>query len=83
MRNLNGGLWFNHRTIHVYSFRETPEPGKMTATHLFDLSKDIGEKTDLASTRPNEVRELQMLWDRWNAEQAPPAREEGKGTEKR
>jgi arylsulfatase A-like enzyme len=43
---------------------------------LFDLSKDIGEKTDLGQARGEDVRTLKVFWDRWNAEQAPPARPE-------
>jgi arylsulfatase A-like enzyme len=39
---------------------------------LYNLAEDIGEKTNLATSRPDKVRELQALWDRWNAEQAPP-----------
>jgi arylsulfatase A-like enzyme len=36
---------------------------------LFDLSSDVGETKDLAQARPEEVRALQGLWDRWNDEQ--------------
>ena len=43
---------------------------------LFDLAKDVGEKTDLAQARGEDVRALKALWDRWNAEQAPPAQPE-------
>lgn len=50
-----------------------PAAGK-APPQLFDLSKDIGENTDLAASRSEDVRALQALWDRWNAEQAPPAR---------
>lgn len=50
-----------------------PEPNK-APPQLFDLSKDTGEKTDLAAGRAEDVRQLKGLWDRWNAEQAPPAR---------
>ena len=40
---------------------------------LYDLSKDIGESKDLATTQPAKVRELQALWDKWSAEQAEPS----------
>lgn len=43
-----------------------PVPG------LYDLVADIGESQDLASERPEKVAELKALWDKWNAEQAPP-----------
>jgi arylsulfatase A-like enzyme len=39
---------------------------------LYNLAEDIGETKDLASANPEKARELQALWDRWNAEQAPP-----------
>ncbi len=41
--------------------------------HLFDLASDIGESHDLAAEQPVKVRELKVLWDAWNAEQAPPS----------
>ncbi|MES2789481.1 MAG: sulfatase [Planctomycetota bacterium] len=39
---------------------------------LYDLSKDIGEKQDLAAQQPEKVKELRKLYDAWNAEQAAP-----------
>ncbi len=38
---------------------------------LYDLARDIGESKDLAASQPQKVKELQALYDRWNAEQAP------------
>ncbi len=38
---------------------------------LYDLVRDIGESKDLAPTMPEKVKELQALYERWNAEQAP------------
>lgn len=38
---------------------------------LYDLSTDIGESKDLAAAQPAKVKELQALWDKWSAEQAP------------
>jgi len=46
--------------------------GERTA-ELYDLSTDLGEKTNLASAQPQKVAELQKLWDAWSAEQAPPS----------
>jgi arylsulfatase A-like enzyme len=40
---------------------------------LYDLSKDISESTDLVSNQPDKAKELDTLWKRWNAEQAPPS----------
>jgi arylsulfatase A-like enzyme len=39
---------------------------------LYHLSEDIGEKTDLAARNPEKLKELQGIYDRWNAEQAEP-----------
>jgi arylsulfatase A-like enzyme len=39
---------------------------------LYQLSEDIGEKTDLAAKNPEKLKELQEVYDRWNAEQIPP-----------
>ena len=38
---------------------------------LYDLATDIGESKDLASAQPAKVKELQALWDKWSAAQAP------------
>lgn len=39
---------------------------------LFNLSKDIGETNNLASRNPEKVKELQGLWDKWNANNESP-----------
>jgi arylsulfatase A-like enzyme len=39
---------------------------------LINLADDIGEKNDLADAQPDRVKELQLAWDKWNAELAPP-----------
>lgn len=39
---------------------------------LYDLATDIGESKDLAASQPETVKELQAMWDKWSAEQAPP-----------
>jgi len=40
---------------------------------LFHLAEDISESKNLADQMPDKVSELKGLWDRWNAEQAPPS----------
>ena len=45
---------------------------------LFDLSKDISEKDDLAKMMPERVAELTKLHDAWLAEMASPVKGEGK-----
>ena len=53
---------------------------------LYNLATDIGEAKDLASAQPAKVKELQALWDKWSAEQAPASAPDGpaggKGTKK-
>lgn len=39
---------------------------------LVNLARDRGEKVDLATQHPEKVRELQALWDRWNAGNIAP-----------
>jgi arylsulfatase A-like enzyme len=46
--------------------------GKATPAKLYNLARDIGEDTDLAAKEPDKVKELQALWDKWNAEQVKP-----------
>jgi arylsulfatase A-like enzyme len=38
---------------------------------LYNLAADIGESKDLAAAEPAKVKELQAMWDKWSAEQAP------------
>ncbi len=40
---------------------------------LFHLGEDIGERNDLAATRPEKVREMQEAWQKWNESLAPAA----------
>jgi arylsulfatase A-like enzyme len=39
---------------------------------LFDLATDPGERHDLATRRPERLRELQARWSRWSASMSPP-----------
>ncbi len=43
-----------------------------TAWKLYDLAADIGETTDLTAKEPLRVKELNALWDQWNAGQVQP-----------
>ncbi len=47
--------------------------GSGQAPELYDLSKDLGEKNNLAAAQPEKTAELKKLWDAWNAEQAEPS----------
>ena len=42
------------------------------SSRLYDLSKDIGEKTNLAANHPEVVRELRAAWIAWNAKMIAP-----------
>jgi arylsulfatase A-like enzyme len=39
---------------------------------LFDLSKDIGQKNNLAAKHPDRVAELSQAWQRWDAQNVAP-----------
>jgi arylsulfatase A-like enzyme len=47
--------------------------GGSGSPELYNLKKDIAESANLASIESGKLKELQSLWDKWNAEQAPPA----------
>jgi arylsulfatase A-like enzyme len=39
---------------------------------LVNLANDLGEQTDLTASQPEKAKELQTLWDKWNASMQPP-----------
>ncbi|HEX2476877.1 MAG TPA: sulfatase-like hydrolase/transferase [Lacipirellulaceae bacterium] len=43
------------------------------AGELFNLADDISESKNLAADMPEKVAELKTLYEKWNAEQAPPS----------
>jgi arylsulfatase A-like enzyme len=47
---------------------ERPADSNMNDAELYDLSKDIGEATNLAQQNPDIVKELAADWDRWNSQ---------------
>ncbi len=47
------------------------DPGH--APELFNLAADLGEKSDLAASQPDKVKELKALWNQWNAQLAAPS----------
>jgi arylsulfatase A-like enzyme len=55
----------------VHSMERITSP-PIIKTGLFNLAKDVGEEHDLASEHPEKVKELQMLWDDWNAQNVTP-----------
>ncbi len=42
------------------------------APRLHNLAQDIGEQNDVAAQNPEKVKQLQALWDAWNANNEPP-----------
>jgi arylsulfatase A-like enzyme len=52
--------------------------GEKARVSLFDLSRDVSEKTDLAGQMPDKVAELTKLHDAWLAEMPAPIKGEGK-----
>jgi arylsulfatase A-like enzyme len=44
----------------------------VTGARLYRLSNDIGEQTDLATSMPDKLAELQARWDAWNATLSKP-----------
>ncbi len=42
------------------------------APRLHNLAQDLGEQNDLASANPEKVKQLQALWDAWNANNEAP-----------
>ena len=46
---------------------------KKDRLELFDLSKDIGEKSNLAKEHPDTVEKLEKALKKWQSEMSPPA----------
>ena len=55
------------RPGHARRGRGRPGEGQ-----LYNLVKDIGEKTDAAAENPAVVKELTDAWEKWNAELMAP-----------
>jgi arylsulfatase A-like enzyme len=49
---------------------------------LYDLAADIGESKDLAAAQSDKVKELQAMWDKWSAAQAPASAPDAPGGKK-
>jgi hypothetical protein len=39
---------------------------------LYDLGKELGDKTNLASKEPEKLKELKAAWEKMNAEMVDP-----------
>lgn len=51
----------------------------VTDAKLYNLGEDVGETNDLASARPDKVKELQKHWDAWNSQLVKPLWGDGSG----
>lgn len=54
-------------------FKLVVSKGGSGSPELYDLATDKEETKDLAKDQPEKVKELQALYDKWNAEQAEPS----------
>ena len=57
--------------------REARPP--VITTGLFDLSKDAGERNNLAAMHPDKVIDLQKLWNDWNRKNVTPLWDDASG----
>jgi arylsulfatase A-like enzyme len=51
---------------------ETGDKATMDGAELYNMDADIGEKTNVAASQPEKVKELSAAWDKWNAELMDP-----------
>jgi arylsulfatase A-like enzyme len=49
-----------------------PRDAAARRIELYDLDRDPGEKSDLAKERPDELRKLFTIWQRFDREMVPP-----------
>lgn len=59
---MGGGKWMrrdDHKAVYV------PKPYGEGVWRLYDVVEDPGETRDLASERPELLKELQAAWDRY------------------
>jgi arylsulfatase A-like enzyme len=55
----------------------------VTAARLYNLADDQGETHDLAAAQPDKVRQLQAIWDAWDATLPDPLWGDGRGDNER
>lgn len=48
------------------------ERGRATPAKLYNLAQDIGETQDLAAKEPDKRKQLQSIWEKWNATLSEP-----------
>jgi arylsulfatase A-like enzyme len=63
----------NQWAIRYIDWKLVVGNGAGTEPQLYNLAADISESKNLAADHPEKAKELRALWDKWNAEQAPPS----------
>lgn len=63
--------------------RRSEDPASPSGAQLFNLTNDIGEKTNLAEKETDRVRMLESAWKSWNSQLEPPRWVPGEGRRRR
>jgi arylsulfatase A-like enzyme len=63
----------NQWAIRHGDFKLVVGSGGSREPELYNLAADIGESKNLAADEPEKYKELLALYEKWNAEQAPPS----------
>ena len=66
-------LYWNDRAMRDGNWKMVLQKPNSKSPQLFDLSKDLGEKKDLASEQPRRVREMQLAIAAWKRDVADGA----------
>ncbi len=68
----HAALFWRYGRQHAIRMGDWKLENQGDGEHLYNLTKDITEKTDLATTQPAKVKELQTAYAQWNAQNIPP-----------
>jgi arylsulfatase A-like enzyme len=60
------------KLVRYDSTADCREGGAVTPPRLYHLAVDVGESDDLAARQPDKLRQLQDLWQAWNAQLVEP-----------
>ncbi|MCX6980838.1 MAG: sulfatase-like hydrolase/transferase [Verrucomicrobia bacterium] len=76
---IRSGDWKLVKGAGMASVKPPAAGGKATTegAELYNVTADIGEKTNLAQKNPEKLKELAALWDTWNAGNIDAARAPG------
>lgn len=64
-------LWLTSTAALLGAFGLSALADSTKPNIIFMLADGPGEAHDLASAQPDKVKELQKLWDKWNARNVP------------